>query len=132
MPRPLTAIVLATTALLALATQLAACGGDNRRTLTVEAGGRSFTPDRLTLRQGEPVKLRLRNTDDEEHDLVVDGIDATIVGDGPNVDGAVTLRARGNRRDEVTFAPNLTGAYIFYCTVDNHREEGMEGVITVE
>lgn len=84
---------------------------------TPEQGG--FSPDRLTLKAGEPVRLRLSSPD------VVHGL--TIPGLGVNVDEIYPGKVV-----EVDMTPMQPGRYAFACTrwcgVDHWR---MRGVIEV-
>jgi len=81
--------------------------------------GRSFEfePGEITAQVGEDLAIVL-TSEDGLHDFTVDELDAHVEAeDGTSVGG---LRA-----DE-------PGRYTFYCSIEGHREAGMEGVLMVE
>lgn len=77
--------------------------------------------------------MELKNEDGEEHDLVIEGIAATVsTGNDDGGHGAkVAVHAEGSETDSVTFTAHENGTYTFYCTIEGHREAGMEGTIEV-
>jgi len=101
--------------------------------VTVVAKDVLFMPAELTVPTGEEITLELKNEDDEEHDLVVEGIEATVsVGHDSEGHGAeVAVHVEGGETDSVTFTTHKAGTYTFYCTIKGHREAGMEGTIEV-
>ena len=57
--------------------------------------------------------------DDLLHDFTIDGLDAHVAADkGETAEG-------GLRADE-------PGRYTYYCSIEGHRAQGMEGTLIVE
>jgi plastocyanin len=88
------------------------------RPIEVSGSSYAFDPGELTVRAGEDVAMVLTATD-IEHDFTVDELDAHVSAEaGETAEG-------GLRADKA-------GTYTYYCSVEGHREAGMEGTLTVE
>jgi len=87
--------------------------------IIIKAANYRFSPNSITLKQGEKVRLVLESTGGT-HDLVIDelGVSTQLVSDG--------------HKAWVDFVPDKTGTFTFYCSVNSHRDMGMEGTIIVE
>jgi uncharacterized cupredoxin-like copper-binding protein len=129
-----------------------ACGGskDTEGTIVIRASDQlRFEPGTLTVKVGEPVRIRLDNTKGATlHDLSIDAIPASKVevevssehaGHGPPIvlgtpaaSQVVHIAAEAGKSAVVDFVPTQPGRYAFYCSVSGHRQGGMEGVIVVE
>jgi plastocyanin len=80
----------------------------------------SFEPAEIELKAGETVTLVLDSSKTfESHSLVIDELDG------------VNLEADGGIVASTEITPLEPGTYTFYCSVAGHREEGMEGTLTV-
>lgn len=90
------------------------------RHVRVTARSLAFEPKEITVRAGEDIAIVL-SSEDGLHDFTVDDADAdahvSAAGGGTSVGG---LRA------------DKPGRYPFYCSVQGHREAGMEGTLVVE
>jgi plastocyanin len=85
--------------------------------LAVSAGDLAFDPDRIELPVGMPVNVALTSAD-ILHDLVVDESDFHLAAD----------------RDETVIGGLVfdePGSYVGYCSVEGHRDAGMELEIVV-
>lgn len=85
----------------------------------------TISPAKLELRVGEPVNLTLKNAGQNDHDLVIEGIE-----------GAKVPVIAGGQSKSVEFTPTAAGEYKMYCTVGGgtplaHRDHGMAGTVTV-
>jgi len=85
----------------------------------VEGGSFYFEPNVIRVAAGEPVTIQL-NAVDLMHDFVIDEL---------NVRAPIT---QGGSSSTVTFTPTTPGEYEFYCSVGNHRAQGMVGTLIVE
>jgi uncharacterized cupredoxin-like copper-binding protein len=96
-------------------------GGGAGGTVDLTAADFKFTPADPTVKSGE-VTFSLKNDGQETHSLEIEdvnGSDQELEGDvSPGSDGTL----------KVNLPP---GKYEFYCPVDDHKEMGMEGEITV-
>lgn len=84
----------------------------------------SFDPLRFEVAAGTLLTVTFTNNDANflgiNHDLFISGVDAQTASIGR---GAST---------EITFMVDLEpGEYEYWCTIGNHREQGMEGVMVV-
>jgi len=105
---------------------LAGCGGHGHessavppgaRRIEVSAGSFRFEPAELEVRAGEPIAIALSSTD-VEHDLVIDEFDAHVyAGAGETAEGG--------------FTAGEPGSYPYYCSIEGHRDAGMEGTLIV-
>jgi plastocyanin len=134
-------ILLLMTAL-ALVVAVAACGGDDdegaeeppAEETTTEGGGGggttlalaadpggalAFDQTELTAAAGE-VTIELTNDSGLPHNVEVEG---------NGVEEVSETITEGTTSLTLTLEP---GEYEFYCAVDNHKEGGMEGTLTVE
>jgi len=91
---------------------------DDIRIIEVEGGSYYFDPDIIEVRRGETVRIVL-NSVDMMHDFVIDelGVNTGVVSSG---DSAV-----------VEFVATELGEYEFYCSVMDHRAQGMVGTLIV-
>lgn len=87
--------------------------------ITVEGGSFKFTPNEITVKKGQPVKIVLESKD-LMHDFVIDELNVK------------STQAKAGESVEVTFTPTQTGSFEFYCSVGNHRAMGMKGTLIVE
>jgi len=87
------------------------------RHIPVEARSFAFEPDEITVAPGEEVAIVI-TSDDGAHDFTLDDLDAHIPADGGET-------GYGG------FQAGDPGRYTYYCSVEGHREAGMEGVLVV-
>lgn len=121
---PASVLVLAAAALAA-----GGCGGEEEagepsgeplRTVEVSATEFAFEPATIELDRAGTYSFSVRNDGSFEHALEIEGGDVEVetdtIGGGETAELTVELAA---------------GTYELYCPVGNHREEGMEGTLTV-
>ena len=131
----------------AVAVPIAGCGGDDNddnggstaasqaQTTTAGGGGAgaggavqlsardfSFDPSDPTVKSGE-VTFTLKNDGQTAHSLEIEDVN----GEDQEIEGDVAPGQSGTLK--VNLKP---GTYEFYCPVDDHKEMGMEGEITVK
>jgi nitrosocyanin len=80
----------------------------------------TYTPNRLTVKAGQPVQLVLENKGVIEHDFVIDAFKVKMGTIQPGKTGTVT------------FTPKAKGTFPFYCSVPGHKEAGMTGTLVVQ
>jgi len=86
--------------------------------ITVTNSGMTFTQKTLTVKKGDRVKVTFKNTGGM-HDLRIDGYNV----------GTDVIQA--NQEDSFEFTADKTGSFEYYCSVGNHRAQGMKGTLTV-
>ena len=91
---------------------------DGARRIEVTARSFEFDPAGITVTAGEDVAIVL-TSEDLLHDFTIDELDAHVAADADETNEG------GLRADE-------PGRYTFYCTVEGHRDAGMEGTLVVE
>ena len=79
----------------------------------------SFTPSSITVNKGDTVKITFRNTGGT-HDLRID-----------EFAGASTRILSAGETQTITFIADKSGSFEYYCSVGNHRAQGMWGTFTV-
>jgi plastocyanin len=98
------------------------------RTITVEMGDYRFSPDEISVRAGETVRLELHNTDTlTPHNF-------TLKEKNAGLDIDVDVGAGKTRT--VEFTPQWPGSYTFFCNkklpfMKSHRDRGMHGTLIV-
>ena len=101
---------------------------DGTRTITIVMESYTFTPNTLTAEIGKPITLQLKN----ESFLVPHN----FLLDSPSGIRLIEENVDSGEEATIQFTPTESGVYLFYCDKQllffpNHREEGMEGSITV-
>lgn len=105
--------------------------------LTVRAFEWGFAPESIALRRGEPVRIVFQNDGKIFHNLKIeelaaDAIESRSTGPLSADEGELFVGADGGEQGELSFVPQESGAFVFYCTVGDHRQRGMEGTLRVE
>ena len=110
-------------------------------TVTVTMEEHHYSPTDLKLKAGQPYKIELKNIGEKDHyftapkffkslawrKLMVNK-NAEIKVDYVN---ATEVLKKGGQLDLYVIPVNK-GTYEVYCTIDDHREKGMEGKITID
>lgn len=110
-----------------------------QRTITLTMGDdMRFRPDRIEVRQGETVRLRVRNAGQMLHELVL-GTHAAL-----QAHAALMLRYPGmehseahmvhvvpGKTGEIIWTFNRAGEFEFACLIAGHYQAGMKGVLIV-
>ncbi len=111
------------------------------QTLTVEIAEHSYTPDEIHLKAGTPYKLELKNLGEKNHYFTAPEFYRSIATRKAMVNGQAEIKAPYFKAVEILkdggqldlyFVPVTKGSYPVYCTIDDHREKGMEGTLIVE
>jgi plastocyanin len=100
-----------------------AAGGTSGTTLTLAAdptGKLAFDKSKLTAPAGQ-VTIVMTNDSSVDHDIAIEG-------NGVRQTGAVV----NDGQTSTVTADLKPGTYTFYCSVDGHREVGMEGTLVVK
>ena len=73
----------------------------------------------MKVKKGDTVKIIFKNSEGF-HDLVIDEFDVA------------TNQIGAEEEDEVEFVADKAGTYEYYCSVGQHRKNGMVGKLVVE
>jgi plastocyanin len=90
------------------------------KSFTLDASEFKYDMKTLTVKKGDTVKITLTNSGKMMHDWAVDEFNAK------------TKRITNGQTDTVTFVADKTGTFEYYCSVGQHRANGMTGKLTVE
>jgi len=85
---------------------------------TVVGENYSFSPNQLTVKKGDKVKITFSD-EGGFHNLAIDGYNEK------------TATIRTGNSAVVEFTADKAGSFAFYCSVGNHREQGMQGTLIV-
>ena len=87
--------------------------------IDVEAGNFSFSPNEITVKLGQTVRINLTAAD-LQHNFSLDEFDVSseIVAEGEST--------------TVEFLADQTGEFEFYCNVGSHRAQGQVGTLIIE
>jgi len=101
----------------------AAHAAPSAKTIDVEAKEFEFMPKAMDAQASEDLTINLKNVGSAPHDIVFELESGRV---------ERTPRAQGGGMASVMFkAPPAVGEYVFYCSVGQHRQRGMEGKLTV-
>lgn len=90
------------------------------REITVDGDEFKFTPASLSLMAGEKVRLTFNNKGKFPHNLTIDEL------------GVATKTIKPGETDGIEFTVSKTGNFEMYCSVGNHRAQGMEGTVEIK
>lgn len=93
--------------------------GGNVVSFTVEGHSFAFSPSTMTAKKGDTVRVTFKNTGGF-HDFTLDEFSAQ------------TKQTNTGESTTVEFVADKAGTFKYYCSVGNHRQQGMEGVFVVE
>lgn len=79
----------------------------------------SFTPNLITVKKGDKVKITFKNVSGF-HDFKIDDY------------GIVTRQSKSPSQEVLEFTADKTGSFQYYCPVGSHRAMGMWGTLKVE
>lgn len=88
--------------------------------VTVEGTEWSLDPAEIVVRRGRPLEVTYANVGTVAHNLAFGDFDVK------------TETIQAGNTDTVSFTPDRTGEFPYWCDVSGHREAGMEGTLTVE
>jgi plastocyanin len=97
----------------------AAAASPNVRKFTITGTSYKFSLPEIRVKKGETVEVTFTN-EEGFHDWKIDEFNA-----GTAVIGA-------GKSETVTFVANKVGTFEYYCSVANHRQNGMKGNLVVE
>lgn len=118
--------------------RVSAADWDSMRTVTVDMGEFSFTPENLELEVGQPYKLVIVNSGTEKHYFTAEPFYRSVAFRKAQ-DGSGEIKAPYFKAIEVFpgeqvdlyLIPTVAGSFDSLCTIDGHAESGMHGHITV-
>lgn len=94
------------------------------REITVDGVDMSFSPSTISVKKGDTVRVTLNNTDANSkfeitHDFVIDEfqVQSEEIGEGEST--------------TFEFVADKAGSFEYYCSIGEHRENGMFGTLTV-
>ena len=79
-----------------------------------------FSPSSLSVKKGEKVKITFTNNGNLPHNLVIDEL------------GVSTKTIASGKSDTIEFTADGDADLVFYCSIGNHKNLGMEGTIEVK
>ncbi|HIJ98402.1 TPA: cupredoxin domain-containing protein [archaeon] len=86
---------------------------------TVEGSEFKFTPNSISVSKGDKVSITFKNTGKFPHNLIIDELNVA------------TKTISPGQTDTVEFTASKSGTFATYCSVGNHRAQGMEGWIEI-
>ncbi|MDZ7594174.1 MAG: cupredoxin family protein [Thiobacillus sp.] len=109
------------------------------RTITLDmTDTMRFTPDTLSVKEGETVRFVIRNTGRMLHEMVIGTPDelakhAAMMAKFPNMehDEPYMAHVDPGKTGEIVWTFNRAGSFEFACLIAGHYEAGMRGTITV-
>ena len=97
--------------------------------IEIKLNSYTITPDRITVKAGQPVTLKIKNEASFiPHNLVIKAPAAAV---------EVKVDVSAGKNGEVSFTPTQAGTYEMLCDKHppigkSHKEKGMHGVLVVE
>lgn len=111
------------------------------KTIKIEFDEHSYEPDFITFKVGQPYKLILKNIGEKKHyftapafykSIATRKVQANAAGEiKADYFLALELMAKGGQLD-LYFVPVKKGTYPVYCTIEDHRKDGMDGKLVIE
>ena len=88
--------------------------------ITIKMSEYMYSPAVVTIDSGDSYNLKLKNFGFTNHNFVIDELDiySTTVSPG--------------KEEVISITVDEPGEYTFYCSISDHRDNGMEGVLIVK
>ncbi|MBV1702991.1 MAG: cupredoxin family protein [Hyphomicrobiales bacterium] len=107
-------------------------------TMTDQGKGMAFTPQNITLHQGDQVKFIVHNEGALDHEMMLatkqmNDEHALEMVKNPDMehDQPNALRLKPGARGKILWHFTKAGEFDFSCLIPGHREAGMQGKVTV-
>ncbi|MFC5300136.1 cupredoxin domain-containing protein [Azospira restricta] len=110
-------------------------------TVTVEMSEHHYQPEDIRFQAGKAYKVQLKNVGEKDHYFTSPEFNRAVAWRKIMVNGQMEAKApyftafevlkKGGQLD-LYFVPVKAGSYPVYCTIDDHREKGMEGQLIIE
>ena len=101
-------------------------------TITVQLSSFSFAPERIRLKAGVPIRLRLVNESDGEHNFSAPTFfAASSILPGSSIPSNGIVEVASHQTVEIALVPGTPGAYPLECTHFLHSVFGMNGTVEV-
>lgn len=97
---------------------LVSCGSSQTNELTITLEAMQFSQNELQVQAGQPVTLHIVNKDGYAHSFDIDEFD-------------IHLPLAAEENTAVTFTPDKSGSFTFYCGSPGHEAAGMAGSFLV-
>lgn len=112
----------------------------NQEVITITLEEHSYTPGDIKLKAGQAYKLEIKNVGKKEHYFTSPEFNRAVAWRKIMVNKIAEAKAPYFSAFEVYkdgqldlyFVPVTKGTYPVYCTIDDHREKGMDGTLTIE
>lgn len=88
-------------------------------TYNIAATEFKYTPDTITAKPGQMIKIVFLNSGNTQHNITFENI------------GKSTQTISSGQTDTIQFAAPAAGTYTFFCSIDNHRNLGLTGKLIV-
>lgn len=113
---------------------------EKMETVTVNLDEYSYGEEDFVFKAGQPYKLVLKNKGEKKHYFTAPEFYRAIATRKvqSNKDGEIkapyftAIELMANGQLDLYFVPVTKGAYPVYCTIDDHRTEGMEGSLIIQ
>lgn len=110
-------------------------------TLTVELDEHSFSPSELRFTAGKAYKLQLKNVGKKDHYFTAEKFFRSVAWRKAMVNGQAEVKApyftafeplKNGGQVDLYFVPVNKGSYEVICTIEDHKDQGMRGTLTIE
>lgn len=120
-----------------------AANWEKMETVTIELSDHDFTPKDLKLKADQPYRLVVKNVGEKDHYYTATDFFKSIAwrkAQTPRPAGgefkapyfSAVEAYKGGGQVELFIVPVKKGKYEVVCTIDDHKDQGMHGSITVE
>lgn len=90
------------------------------REIKVSGSEFAFSPSALSVKAGKKVRIIFKNNGKLPHNLTIDQL------------GIATKTISPGQTDTLEFTADRTGSFVVYCSVDAHRQKGMEVSLKIQ
>ncbi len=108
-------------------------------TVEIAIDEHSYAPETITLKANQPYRLVLKNSGEKKHYFTAAEFYKSIATRKAQSKDAefkapyfTAIEVAVGGTAELWFVPVKAGSYEVICTIDDHQEKGMEGVIVVQ
>lgn len=110
-------------------------------TVTVVLDEHSFTPADLRFVAGKAYKLELKNVGKKDHYYTAEKFFRSVAWRKVMVNGKAEAKApyftafeplKNGGHIDLYFVPVTKGSYEVICTIEDHKDQGMRGTLTIE